>query len=167
MIPPTPRATGVARPLAIVLAGLGAALAIFVLASVHAHFGWAVLIPPFGSSCALIFAHPESPFARPFNVIGGHLISSALGLLTLATCGNGPAAMGIGVGLAIAGMMATQTMHPPAGGDPLIVIATAAPVTFLVTPILVGTVAIVLIGVVYRSFSAKAAHFAAGRPEME
>ena len=170
MIPPTPsKAPGGAlpRPLAIVLAGLGAGLAIFVLATIRSRTGWATLIPSFGASCALIFAHPESPFARPTNVIGGHLVSSALGLLTLAVCGNGPLALGIGVGLAIAGMMATRTMHPPAGGDPLIVISIAAPATFLVAPILAGTVALVLIGMVYRSLSSKAARLASSRHEME
>ncbi len=163
----TPGLRAPSRPLAIVLAGVGAGLAIFVLASVHSRSGWAILIPSFGSSCALIFAHPESPFSRPLNVIGGHLVSSAIGLITLVICGNGPLAMGVGVGCAIAGMMATRTMHPPAGGDPLIVIATAAPATFLIAPILVGTIAIVLGGVVYRSFSVGAARFAARRHDME
>ena len=39
-----------------------------------------VLIAPFGASCVLVFAIPQSPLAQPRNVIGGHLISTAAGL---------------------------------------------------------------------------------------
>lgn len=138
------------RPCAILAAGFGSAIAIFVLAIGHDWTRVATMVPSFGASCALVFAHPESPFAKPMNVIGGHLISSAFGLLTLATFGNGPIALAVGVALAIMGMMTTRTMHPPAGGDPLIVIATGASVGFLVTPILVGTVIVVGIGYLYR-----------------
>ncbi len=136
---------------AIVLAAVGAGLTIFVLAFAHSRTNLATLIPSFGASCALVFAAPQSPFSRPLNVIGGHLISASVGLLVLATLGNSPLTLGIGVGLAVAAMMATRTMHPPAGGDPLIVILTAAPIGFLVEPVLIGSVAIVLIGAAYHS----------------
>jgi len=143
------RLAGLSRPIAILVAGVGGALAIFVLATIQSRTSLAMLVPSFGASCALVFAHPESPFAQPRNVIGGHLVSSAFGLLALAVLGTGPIAMAAGVGLAIAGMMATRTMHPPAGGDPLIVILTAAPIGFLAQPILFGTCVIVLIGAAY------------------
>lgn len=138
------------RPAVILLAGIGASVAIYVLAVGHAWSGMATMVPSFGASCALVFAHPESPFAKPLNVIGGHLVSSVVGLLILAVLGDGPVALAVGVGFAITGMMATRTMHPPAGGDPLIIIATGASASFIVTPILLGTIAIVAIGMVYR-----------------
>jgi CBS-domain-containing membrane protein len=137
------------RPVAIPLAGIGAGLTIYILAIAHDWSQVATMVPSFGASCALVFAYPESPFARPFNVIGGHLVSSAIGLLTLFMLGSGPLALAVGVGLAIAGMMVTRTMHPPAGGDPLIVIATGASIGFLITPVLLGTVIVVTIGWAY------------------
>ena len=140
----------VPRPLSVLLAGIGAGLTIFALLMLHDATRLAWLIPSFGASCALVFGVPDSPFARPVSVIGGHLVSSAVGLATMALLGHGPAAMAVGVGLAIAAMMASRTMHPPAGGDPLIVIATSAAPMFLVTPVLVGTVAISLAGFVFR-----------------
>jgi CBS-domain-containing membrane protein len=57
--------------------------------------------------------------------------------------------MAIGVGLAIAGMMATETMHPPAGGDPLLVMAVGASLSFLITPVLLGTVLLLLVGAAF------------------
>ena len=140
----------VPRPLAVLLAGLAAAAMIYALLQLQSasHLAW--IIPSFGASCALVFGVPDSPFARPASVIGGHLVSSLVGLVAMAALGHGPLAMAVGVGCAIAAMMVTRTMHPPAGGDPLIVIATAAAPTFLLTPVLVGTIAISLAGFAFR-----------------
>jgi CBS-domain-containing membrane protein len=134
------------RPLAILLAGAGAAVTIYLLLRLHGWTGMAWLIPSFGASCALVFGVPDSPFAKPFSVIAGHLVASAMGLGTMAVLGHGPLAMAAGVGLGIAAMMATRTMHPPAGGDPLIVIATSATPSFLLMPVLLGTLLISLAG---------------------
>ena len=138
------------RPLGVLFAGIGAGLTIFALLMLHDATRLAWLIPSFGASCALVFGVPDSPFAKPVSVIGGHLVSSAVGLAAMALLGHGPLAMAVGVGCAIAAMMASRTMHPPAGGDPLIVIATSAAPMFLLMPVLVGTVAISLAGVVFR-----------------
>lgn len=143
-----PRLTSMAAAAA---AGVGSALAILILAMIDARLSIVALVPSFGASCALIFALPESPFAQPRNVIGGHLISSGFGLLSLMVLGTGPAAMGFGVGLAVAGMMITGTMHPPAGGDPIIVILAGASVSFLAAPMLLGTAILVLIGAIFHS----------------
>ena len=145
------RAALVTRLFAILAAGAGAGLTIAALVLLHGATQVALLVPSFGASCALVFGVPASPFARPSSVIGGHLVSSAVGLVALALLGHGVAAMACGVGGAIAAMMATRTMHPPAGGDPLIIIATNAAPTFLLAPILLGTAAISLAGFIYRA----------------
>jgi CBS-domain-containing membrane protein len=131
------------------IAGLGSGLAIYALATIESRSNHAALVPSFGATCALVFACPQSPFAQPRNVIGGHLVSSGLGFAGMFIMGTGPAAMALGVGLAIAGMMATETMHPPAGGDPLLVMITGGSLSFLITPILLGTVLLVLIGALF------------------
>jgi len=145
------RAALATRPFAIIAAGVGAGLTIASLVLLHGATQIALLVPSFGASCALVFGVPGSPFARPASVIGGHLVSSAVGLIAMTLLGHGIAAMAIGVGGAIAAMMVTRTMHPPAGGDPLIIIATSAAPTFLVAPMLLGTVAISLAGLIYRA----------------
>jgi CBS-domain-containing membrane protein len=150
------RETALARALAIVAAGVSSGLAIFALTSVQTWTTLSALVPSFGASCALIFACPESPFAQPRNVIGGHLVSSGIGFLVLQTLGTGPTALATGVGLAIAGMMASKTMHPPAGGDPLIVIFAAASLSFLIVPILLGSVLLVLMGAAFHAARGRA-----------
>ena len=142
----------VPRPLGVLIAGIGAGLTIFGLLKLHDSTLQAWLIPSFGASCALVFGVPDSPFARAGSVIGGHLVSSAVGLAAMALLGHGPMAMAVGVGCAIAAMMASRTMHPPAGGDPLIVMATAATPMFLLTPILLGASLICLAGILFNLF---------------
>ncbi|HEY0122427.1 MAG TPA: HPP family protein [Rhizobium sp.] len=137
------------------VSGLGGALAIWFLAALTENVHHVLLIAPFGASCVLLFAIPQSPLARPRNVIGGHLLSALVGLLVLTFIGNGVVAMGIGVGLAIAIMQLTGTLHPPAGGDPLVVILGGAGWSFLALPILAGTTALVLVAWIYHRFISK------------
>ena len=47
---------------------------------------------------------------------------------------------GCGVGLAVLMMMLTDTFHPPAGIDPLLVVSANLPWQFLLSPVLVGAV---------------------------
>lgn len=138
------------------IAGLGGALTIAVLAAVHATHVAALLIPPFGASCVLVFGVPASPFARPRNVIGGHLVSAAVGLGAVAVLGTGPLGVAVGVGLAIAAMMVSDTVHPPAGANPIVVAITGAGWPFLIAPILVGATVVVVMGLAYRRLIAAA-----------
>src|SRR5690606_20970017 len=103
------------------LAGLGGAITIASLATLHLSKLAILLIPPFGASCVLVFGAPASPFARPRNVIGGHMVSALMGLIAVAVFGPGIVGMALGVGLAITAMMLTDTVHPPAGASPIVV----------------------------------------------
>ncbi len=76
-------------------------------------------------------------------------MAAAAGLVACAIFGSGIAAAGIGVGLAIAAMIVTRTVHPPAGANPLVVLAAQATPTFLLTPVLVGSAAIVAAALIY------------------
>lgn len=138
------------------LAGLGGALTIGALATANATAALALLIPPFGASCVLVFGVPQSPFARPRNVIGGHLVSAFMGLCAVALLGAGPLGIAAGVGLAIAAMMLSDTVHPPAGANPIVVALHGAGWPFLLTPVLIGAVAIVLLGLAFNRWRALA-----------
>lgn len=125
------------------VSGLGGFLVIFALSELGSSLHAALLVAPFGASCVLVFALPRSPLAQPRNVIAGHLISSTVGVVVLAVIGHSPLAYGMAVGLAIMAMQATDTLHPPAGADPIVVLATGASWSFLALPILMGSIAIV------------------------
>src|SRR5262245_52132446 len=69
------------------LAGLAGFITIYLLAEVSSAMSVSLLIAPFGASCVLVFALPRSPLANPRNVIGGHVISAAIGLAVLTLIG--------------------------------------------------------------------------------
>lgn len=143
------------RGLPAVVAGVGAFLAISGLAATGHSLSLPLVIAPFGASSVLLFGLPASPLARPRNVIGGHLLSSVIGLLVLIFVGHMPLALGLGVGLAIAGMLITDTTHPPAGADPIVVIMTGAGWHFLALPVLAGTIGLVSVATLFHRFISK------------
>jgi len=83
----------------------------------------AVIIASIGATTFIVFATPNSPTAKPWNVIGGHVV----GLLCGAACGFIPhssllamaAVYALAVGLSIFVMVVIDTEHPPAAGTAL------------------------------------------------
>lgn len=109
------------------------------------------LMAPFGASCVLLFAVANSPLAQPRNVIGGHVLSAFIGLAALFMFGDAIWVMAIAVGLTIALMQALRIVHPPAGANPLVIIAAGTTVVdwwFLVSPVLLGSIALVVIATI-------------------
>lgn len=101
------------------------------------------IMAPFGASCVLVFGLWDAPLSQPRNVIGGHLISTFAGLALYHLLGSGPVVIAAGVDLAIGLMMLTKTTHPPAGADPIVVMMAGAGWSFLLAPVLIGSVVIV------------------------
>ena len=132
------------------IAGFGGFLCIAVLSylnSLDETNLW--LIPPFGASMVLVMAVNESPLAHPKNVFFGHLISAFAGVLVFWILGYSAISLGLGVGLAIFLMMATDTIHPPAGANPIIAILGAKGMSFIIMPVAIGAFFIVLFAVIY------------------
>ena len=107
------------------------------------------LIASFGSSMVVLFGYPESPFAQPKNIFFGHLLTSLVGVLfvifiPLPIFISIPLAVGIGVGL----MILLNVPHPPAGGNPIIVIMGSVSFDFLINPIISGTIIILIFGII-------------------
>ncbi|MDD9271688.1 HPP family protein [Paenibacillus sp. GCM10023248] len=104
---------------------------------------------PFGASCVIAFALPHSPLAQPRSLIGGHVLSTLVGLLALAAFGVHAWSLALAVGAAITLMQLTRTLHPPAGADPLLVMLSGASWGFLLTPVLLGAALLVLVALLY------------------
>ena len=135
------------------LAGVGGFLAIVLLFQLGAWLGHPLLMAPFGASCVLIFSLPQSPLSQPANVIGGHLVSTAIGLFLQMYLPTTGWALGLAVGLAIAAMMALRVTHPPAGADPLVMFFDNPGWSYLGLPVCAGSVLLVLIGMIYHRIS--------------
>ena len=107
------------------------------------------LMASFGSSMVLLYGYPESPFAQPKNVFFGHVLTSVVGMFFLYFVPIPlyivlPIAVGVGVAL----MILLNVPHPPAGGNPIIVIVGSVSVEYLLSPIILGSAIIVIFGLV-------------------
>ena len=114
------------------------------------------LIASFGSSMVLLYGYPESPFAQPKNIFFGHLLTAIVGLIFLYFVPLPlfliiPLAVGFGVSL----MILLNVTHPPAGGNPIIVIMGSVSIDYLLNPIIIGTIIILLFGIIINRFILK------------
>ena len=140
---------------AIALAWLGAFLAIAVVAGLANQLDLTLILGSFGASCVLVFAYPDVPFSQPRNVIFGHVLSSLIGLTCITVLGPGWLSLAIAVASAIAAMMVTRTVHPPAGSNPVIVFLAQPGWSFLWFPTLTGACLIVLVALLYNNMTRK------------
>lgn len=140
-----PRAAN--KPIA--LAWLGGCLAIASVALLAESLSVTLILGSFGASCVLLFGFPDAPFSQPRNVIVGHVLSSFVGLAILTIFGAHSWSLALAVGTAIALMMLTRTVHPPAGSNPVIVFLTKPAWGFLLYPTLFGAIILVLIALIY------------------
>ncbi|HLN25688.1 MAG TPA: HPP family protein [Patescibacteria group bacterium] len=125
-------------------AGLGGVLGIALVAWLSHQSGVVWLMAPLGATCVLLFSAPGSPFSQPANVVGGHVLSTLIGLAVASVAPTEWWSLGLAVGLAIAAMHLLRLTHPPAGADPIVVLLAHPGWSFVVFPVLAGSVALVL-----------------------
>lgn len=135
------------------LAGIGATACIFFLAqgaqTAPSYLG---IMAPFGATMVILFALPKSPLAQPKNILGGHMLTTLIGLVISYYWDVTPLTIAVGVGLGVFLMMITNTLHPPAGANPILVMSINASWGFLITPVLTGCLLIILFGWFYHNY---------------
>ena len=114
------------------------------------------LLASFGSSMVLLYGYPKSPFAQPKNVFFGHLLTAVVGLfflyfIPLPIYMTIPLAVGFGVGL----MIFFNVTHPPAGGNPIIVIIGSVSFDYLFSPVMTGSIIIIAFAIIINRFILK------------
>ncbi len=132
------------------LSALGALIFISFLAFLDRSFEDMIwLIPPFGASMVLVMAVHESPLAKPKNILLGHILSALSGVIIFYLIGDNFLALGIAVALAVFVMIVTDTIHPPAGANPIIVILTGQGISFVLFTVAVGAFMLVVFAYLY------------------
>ena len=139
------------------IAGFFSTLTIGVLTilTYKSAFGF-FLAGSFGSSMVLLFGFPESPFAQPKNVFFGHLLTALVGVIfvnyiPLPIYIN--IALGVGVGIFF--MILLNVVHPPPGGNPIMVIIGSVSYEYLINPIIFGCIIILLLAIIVNKYLLK------------
>lgn len=129
---------------------VGAAVAIAIMEALAHLTGQPLTRVPFVTSIVLVMALPDSPAATTRAIIGGHLISCGSGILCFSIFGSGEASSAVAVGAATFLMIFSRTVHPPAGIDAFLVPAQALPASWLVNPVLLGSLLLAAFGRLWR-----------------
>lgn len=141
----------------ILLAAIGTGVAVALLGWVGASMDLTLLFLGFAPTCLLVFALPEAPVSQPTAVVGGHVLSAAVGLGVGAIPHAGwwdgahasALAGALAAGLAVAGMLFLRVLHPPAVANAVVVCVTGAGWTYLVAPVLICAVIVVLAAMIW------------------
>lgn len=128
-------------------AGLGATAAFASIWALGDAAGVPMIVAPLGASAVLVMGMPESPLSQPANVIGGHAVAATLALLADHLAPSGPVTLAATVGFVIALLGLIRLTHPPAGATSLVVMLTHPDWPFLFTPVIAGSLAMVLIAI--------------------
>ena len=140
-----------------ILAGIFSAFTIGVLTVLTYKSALGLFIAAsFGSSMVLLFGFPESPFAQPKNVFFGHLVTALVGVVFVALVPlplyiNIALAVGVGIFL----MILFNIVHPPAGGNPIMVIIGSVSYDYLLSPIIFGCIIIISLAILINKFLLK------------
>lgn len=113
-----------------------------------------VIVPSIGASAVLIFAIPHSPLTQPWGVIGGHVISAAIGVACARWIPEPLLAAALAVGFAIGIMHLARCLHPPGGATALTAVIGGSSIqalgyAYLFTPVLINCLIILVIGVAF------------------
>ncbi len=129
----------------VIIPAIGGVIGVICMVAFDKLVAVPLFMVPFVTSIVLVMATPLSLFARPQNIIGGHLLSAAAGFLVLWIFGSSPWLAAPAVGLAIALMQMTGTLHPPAGLNPFIIVTLSPGWEYFFVPIGTGAVLLVIL----------------------
>jgi CBS domain-containing membrane protein len=106
--------------------------------------GFPFMVASMGASSVLLFAVPYSPLSQPWPFIGGHLVSSSVGVTCVLIVPDPVLAAAAAVSLAIAAMHIARCLHPPGGAVALAAVLGGEQIyslgyQFVVFPVLINS----------------------------
>ena len=102
-----------------------------------------------GGSTVFLFGLTRAAAAQPRALFGGHFGSALIGVLCFQAFGDAFWVYILAMVLTLIFMLATKTMHPPAGANPLIMIHEHAGFFSLWQPVGLGVIILALVAVVW------------------
>lgn len=143
-----------------IISGIGGFTGILLILLVTRHFinedSANLIVASMGASAVLLFAVPHGPLSQPWALLGGHVISAAVGVSCYLLIPNVLLAAAIAVGLAIIAMYYLRCIHPPGGATALTAVISGSSVhalgyQFLITPVLINVVIIFIVAMFFNN----------------
>jgi len=136
---------------------IGSFLGILAISYFHTDFlddtDLTLVVGSFGASAVLIYGAVNSVLAQPRNLIGGHIISAIVGVISFKLfSSNILLASAIAVSTSIFFMQITLTLHPPGGATALIAVVGSEQVhelgfLYVLVPVFSGSIILFIIAV--------------------
>ncbi|WP_303906585.1 HPP family protein [Thiohalomonas denitrificans] len=109
--------------------------------------GAALMVASMGASAVLLFAVPHGSLSQPWPLIGGNLLSAAVGVTCASWIANPLLAGPLAVAIAIVVMYYLRCIHPPGGATALVAVVGGPQVHalgygYLLEPVLVNVLVI-------------------------
>ena len=123
------------------------------------------LVAPMGASAVIVFCLPQSPLARPWNVVIGNVVSALLGVACARLIPQTEAAAAFALFVAIIGMALTRSIHPPGGAVALTAVLSGAPIkdlgfVFAFNPVFLSSLTLILAAFGFHALKARSANVA-------
>jgi CBS domain-containing membrane protein len=111
-------------------------------------------IAPMGASAVLLFAVPSSPLAQPWSLVGGNIVSAAIGVTCAARIADPALAASVAASLAIGAMFALRCLHPPSGAVALTAVLGGPAITglgyrFVLWPVAIDSLLMLLAALLF------------------
>lgn len=122
--------------------------------------GLPLLSAPLGASAILLFALPGSPLAQPWSILGGNMISAAIGVACARWIPDALMAASAAGTLAVAAMFALRCLHPPSGALALLAVLGGPAIKatgfgYVVWPVGAGSFAILVAALIFNNLTGK------------
>jgi len=119
-----------------------------------------LLIAPMGASAVLLFAAPSSPLAQPWSILGGNVVSSAVGVTSALLIPDPVVAAAVAVAVAIGVMLLLGCLHPPSGAVALTAVLGGPAIreagyAFVLSPVAVNSLLILAVALVFNNLTGR------------
>ena len=142
------------------LSALGAAVGIGVMTwlsgVVVGGQGGVLVVGSMGASAVLLFAVPHGALSQPWALVGGHLLSAAVGVSCAAWIPDPLSAAALAVGGAVGVMYYARCIHPPGGATALVAVVGGAEVQalgygYLLAPVLLNVGVLLVVAILFNA----------------